>query len=112
MALHPQSNDSPGRPDAAASLPAIETHDLVVAYGSRRAVDGLDLIVPRGSIYGLLGANGAGKTTLVKTLLGLRRPGGGSARVLGYDISSQPVEICARSGYVSESNSLYTSLTV
>jgi ABC-2 type transport system ATP-binding protein len=68
--------------------------------------------VPRGSIYGLLGANGAGKTTLVKTLLGLRRPAGGRARVLGYDVTSQQVEICAHSGYISENNSLYTSLTI
>jgi ABC-2 type transport system ATP-binding protein len=110
MALHPQFNHSPV--GAGASAPAIETHDLVVAYGNRKAVDGLELSVPRGSIYGLLGANGAGKTTLVKTLLGLRRPESGSARVLGYDITSQQVEICAHSGYVSETNSLYTSLTI
>jgi ABC-2 type transport system ATP-binding protein len=112
MALHPQFNTSPVGPIAASSDPAIETHALVVAYGNRRAVDGLDFSVPRGSIYGLLGANGAGKTTLVKTLLGLRRPVSGSARVLGYDVASQQVEICARAGYVSEHNSLYTSLSV
>jgi ABC-2 type transport system ATP-binding protein len=112
MALHPQFNNSPVRPDAAAAAPAIEIHDLVVAYGNRKAIDGLELSVPRGSIYGLLGANGAGKTTLVKTLLGLRRPQSGRARVLGYDITSHPVEICAHCGYVSEDNSLYTSLTV
>jgi ABC-type multidrug transport system ATPase subunit len=56
---------------------AIEIEDLVVSYGRRRAVDGLSMRVPVGSVYGYLGPNGAGKTTTIKTLLGFRRPDGG-----------------------------------
>src|SRR5439155_17596646 len=91
---------------------AIEINDLVVRYGPKRAVDGLSLSVPAGSVYGFLGPNGAGKTTTIKTLLGLRGPDGGSARVLGYDIVAQSTELRARTGYVSEVNSLYDHLTV
>ena len=65
---------------------AIEVEDLVVSYGRKRAVDGLSLTVPVGSVYGFLGPNGAGKTTTIKTLLGFRGPDGGNARVLGYDV--------------------------
>ncbi len=61
---------------------AIEIEDLVVSYGRKRAVDGLSLTVPVGSVYGFLGPNGAGKTTTIKTLLGFRGPDGGSAKVL------------------------------
>lgn len=68
------------------SAPAIETSGLVKLYGSNRAVDGIDLVVRRGSIYGLLGPNGAGKTTTVRVLATLLRPDGGSARVLGLDV--------------------------
>src|SRR5438876_9430348 len=58
---------------------AIEISELIVNYGPKRAVDGLSLRVPAGTIYGFLGPNGAGKTTTIKTLLGLRTPNGGSA---------------------------------
>jgi ABC-2 type transport system ATP-binding protein len=93
---------------------AIETRGLVVRYGRKEAVDGLDLTVPRGSVYGFLGPNGAGKTTTIKTLLGLRRPVGGEARVLGYDVSypKEGIEARARVGFASEVNSLYESMTV
>jgi ABC-2 type transport system ATP-binding protein len=91
---------------------AIRIENLVVNYGPKRAVDGLSLTVPLGSIYGFLGPNGAGKTTTVKTLLGLRRPDGGSAQVLGHDIVSGSTELRARTGYVSETNSLYDNLTI
>ena len=64
----------------------LEIEDLVVSYGRKLAVDGLSLTVPVGSVYGFLGPNGAGKTTTIKTLLGFRRPDGGSARVLGYGL--------------------------
>src|SRR5215467_8073689 len=78
--------------------PAIEITDLVVRYGRRRVVDGLSLRVPRGSVYGLLGANGAGKTTTIKTLLGFRAPASGRARMLGYDITRDRVRINERVG--------------
>ncbi len=70
----------------AESTPAIETAGLVKLYGTNRAVDGIDLTVRRGSIYGLLGPNGAGKTTTVRVLATLLKPDGGSARVLGLDV--------------------------
>ncbi|MFG3507430.1 ATP-binding cassette domain-containing protein [Streptomyces sp. NPDC047821] len=66
--------------------PAIETNGLVKVFGDNRAVDGVDLRVPAGTVYGLLGPNGAGKTTAVKVLATLLRPDGGEARVFGRDV--------------------------
>ncbi len=91
---------------------AIEIEGLVVNYGRRRAVDGLSLTVPRGAVYGFLGPNGAGKTSTIKTLMGFRRPDGGSARVLGYDVVEESLEVRARVGFASEVNSLYEGMTV
>ena len=65
---------------------AIEAEGLVKAFGETRAVDGVDLSVPRGAVYGVLGPNGAGKTTTIRMLATLLRPDGGSASVLGHDI--------------------------
>lgn len=76
--------------------PAIETRALVKQFGKVRAVDGIDLVVPRGSVFGLLGPNGAGKTTTVRMLATLLRPDGGSARVLGHDVVTEAHAIRAR----------------
>jgi ABC-2 type transport system ATP-binding protein len=65
---------------------AIEASGLVKAFGETRAVDGVDLAVRSGSVYGVLGPNGAGKTTTIRMLATLLRPDEGSARVLGHDI--------------------------
>src|SRR5215218_9592779 len=65
---------------------AIEATGLVKTFGETRAVDGVDLTVPRGAVYGVLGPNGAGKTTTIRMLATLLRPDAGSARVLGHDI--------------------------
>jgi ABC-2 type transport system ATP-binding protein len=65
---------------------AVEANGLVKAFGATRAVDGVDLAVRRGSVYGVLGPNGAGKTTTIRMLATLLRPDAGSARVLGHDI--------------------------
>jgi ABC-2 type transport system ATP-binding protein len=65
---------------------AIEATGLVKSYGETRAVDGVDLAVRRGSVYGVLGPNGAGKTTTIRMLATLLRPDAGEARVLGHDI--------------------------
>jgi ABC-2 type transport system ATP-binding protein len=92
--------------------PALEIDGLVVRYGRTTAVDGLTLQVPRGSVFGLLGANGAGKTSTIKTLLGFRKPNEGSARILGRDIVAGRIEINARIGYVSETNTLYLTMTI
>ncbi len=65
---------------------AIEATGLAKSFGETRAVDGVDLAVRRGAVYGVLGPNGAGKTTTIRMLATLLRPDGGSARVLGHDI--------------------------
>jgi ABC-2 type transport system ATP-binding protein len=91
---------------------AIDIQNLVVKYGSKRAVDGLSFTVPIGSIFGFLGPNGSGKTTTIKTLLGFRPPNEGRARVFGDDVASQSLQVRARVGYVSETNSLYDFLTI
>jgi ABC-2 type transport system ATP-binding protein len=66
--------------------PAVQADGLVKTFGKTRAVDGLDLTVPAGTVYGVLGPNGAGKTTTIRMLATLLRPDGGTARVLGHDI--------------------------
>jgi ABC-2 type transport system ATP-binding protein len=68
---------------------AIEASGLVKSFGKTRAVDGVDLAVSSGSVYGVLGPNGAGKTTTIRMLATLIRPDAGSARVLGYDIVNE-----------------------
>jgi ABC-2 type transport system ATP-binding protein len=90
---------------------AIHTQGLAKFFGKTHAVDGLDLRVPRGSVYGFLGRNGAGKTTTVKTLLGLLRPTAGSAHVLGYDIRRDLIAILERTGFVPENKTVFDSLT-
>jgi ABC-2 type transport system ATP-binding protein len=73
--------------------PAIEAEGLVKHYGKTRALNGLDLTVARGTVYGLLGPNGAGKTTAVRVLATLLRADGGQARVLGHDVSSEAAAV-------------------
>ena len=68
---------------------AIEATGLVKSFGKTRAVDGVDLAVQRGAVYGVLGPNGAGKTTTIRMLATLLRPDAGSARVLGHDIVTE-----------------------
>jgi ABC-2 type transport system ATP-binding protein len=69
---------------------AIETDGLVKVFGETRAVDGIDLAVKAGTVYGLLGPNGAGKTTFIRVLATLLRPDRGRARVLGHDVVTEP----------------------
>ena len=73
--------------------PAIEAEGLVKHYGKTRALNGLDLRVEQGTVYGLLGPNGAGKTTAVRVLATLLRADGGRARVLGRDVASQAAAV-------------------
>ena len=89
---------------------AIETQGLSKNYGKLKAVDGLTLRVPRGSVYGFLGRNGAGKTTSMRMLLGLARPTSGTARVLGFETGKQQVEILERTAFVGERKALYESM--
>jgi ABC-2 type transport system ATP-binding protein len=90
---------------------AIWTENLVKVYPGVRAVDGLNLSVPRGVAYGFLGRNGAGKTSTIRILLGLARPTEGRGTVLGVPIRREQVAILERTAYVSESKNLYGSLT-
>jgi ABC-2 type transport system ATP-binding protein len=82
-------------PNDVTSTLAIETSGLRKAFGETRAVDGVDLEVPRGAVYGVLGPNGAGKTTTIRMLATLLRPDAGSARVLGHDVVSDADEVRA-----------------
>ncbi len=75
---------------------AIEARGLVKLFGENRAVDGLDLDVPKGMVYGVLGPNGAGKTTAIRMLTTLLKPDGGSATVLGFDLVKDAGEIRSR----------------
>jgi ABC-2 type transport system ATP-binding protein len=88
--------------------PAIEAVDLVKDFGDKRAVDGLSLVVPSGSIFGLLGPNGAGKTTALRMLLGIIDPSSGTRRLLGCD---RPLEAASQVGYLPEERGLYPSMT-
>jgi ABC-2 type transport system ATP-binding protein len=90
---------------------AVETHGLTRDFGSFRAVDGIDLSVPAGSLYGFLGPNGAGKSTTIKCLTGLLRPGSGTMRILGIDPLSDPLSVKRRIGVVPEDLALFDRLT-
>jgi len=72
-----------------AQQPAIEAHGLAKSYGEVRVLDGIDLTVPRGTVFALLGPNGAGKTTTVRILTTLLRPDAGRASVAGFDIARE-----------------------
>jgi ABC-2 type transport system ATP-binding protein len=84
----------------------ISVHGLTRRFGPKVALDNVSLSVPRGSVFGLVGANGAGKTTLIKHLLGLFRPQAGTVRVFGLDPVADPVGVLSRIGYLSEDNDL------
>ena len=73
--------------------PAIEARGLVKHFGSTKAVDGVDLVVPTGTVYGVLGPNGAGKTTAVRMLATLLRPDAGQAKVFGHDVVTDSVAV-------------------
>jgi ABC-2 type transport system ATP-binding protein len=92
---------------------AIRTASLAKRYGARRALDGLDLIVPDGSIYLLAGENGAGKSTALRLLLGIDTPTAGTVEVLGNDVSRAGAETRARIGYIADGAlAAYRGLTV
>src|SRR5580692_9500976 len=91
---------------------AIQVEGLTKRYGSQKAVDGLSLTVPEGSIFGLLGENGAGKTTTIQTLLGLIKADAGKTEVLGLDPARRGLDVRRRTGYVPESPVLYDWMTV
>ncbi|MHB8641727.1 MAG: ABC transporter ATP-binding protein [Gaiellaceae bacterium] len=89
----------------------VETAGLTKSFGSRVAVDGVDLRIPRGSAFGYLGPNGAGKTTLIRVLLGLTKPTAGTIRLLGRPIPQQRGEALARIGAIVEEPKFHPFLT-
>src|SRR5947209_9700003 len=95
---------------AADNAPAIETHGLSKHFGQRKAVDGLTISIPAGTIAGFVGPNGAGKTTTIRLLLGLVRPGAGSATILGQPLA-HPERYLPRVGALIEAPAFYPSLS-
>ncbi len=90
---------------------AVETRGLSRRFGDLRAVDGIDLAVPRGSFYGFLGPNGAGKSTTIRCLTGLLRPSGGTMRILGLDPAVDDVAVKRKTGVVPEDQALFERLS-
>jgi ABC-2 type transport system ATP-binding protein len=91
--------------------PAISARGLVKTFGDLRAVDGIDLEVPRGMIFAILGPNGAGKTTLMRMLATLARPDAGSATVMGHDVVQAPHDVRAAIAMTGQFASLDEDLT-
>ena len=87
---------------------AIEAVGLVKRFGDKTAVDGVDIAVPAGSIFGFLGQNGAGKTTTLRMLLGILEPDAGTRSVLGAEA---PLSVASRVGYLPEERGLYPSMS-
>ena len=92
--------------------PVIETRGLVKRYGDHLAVAGIDLVVGRGEIYGLVGPNGAGKTTTMKILATLLSPSAGEAYVTGIPVDADPLEVRRRIGYMPDFYGVYDDLKV
>ncbi len=91
---------------------AIEIDSLVKYYDGRRVLDGINLKVPRGCIYGLLGRNGCGKTTIIRILLGLEPPTRGRTALLGQDSTILSAQVHGRIGYVAEGHNLIQNYKV
>jgi ABC-2 type transport system ATP-binding protein len=91
---------------------AIAARGLTRRFGAFTAVDGVSFEVPRGEIFGYLGANGAGKSTTIRMLTGLLAPSSGEARVAGHDLARDPDLVKASIGYMSQKFSLYLDLPV
>jgi ABC-2 type transport system ATP-binding protein len=91
---------------------AISARGLTRAFGKVRAVDGIDLDIPRAGIYGFLGPNGSGKSTTIRMLCGLLRPTSGTVNVLGHEMPRDAEQLRTRLGYMTQKFSLWDDLTV
>ena len=108
---------SEGRADASGAnrsdpgKTAVEAKGLLKRFGSFTAVDGLDMVIPRGAFYAFLGPNGAGKSTTISLMTGTYGPDGGTLKILGRDALTEPLQIKSRLGVVPEELSLFERLT-
>ncbi len=102
----------PPATSTAAGPPAIEIHGLRKRFGHTDVLEGIDLTVPRNSVFGFLGPNGAGKSTTMKILVGLLRPTSGSATVAGHDVRHDGVEARASIGYLPQDVTYWRHLSV
>jgi len=89
----------------------IRLRQLTKRYGRFTAVDGIDLMVPSGELFGFLGPNGAGKTTTFRMIAGILRPTSGTVEVGGIDINERPLEAKARLGFIPDRPFVYDKLT-
>lgn len=91
--------------------PAVVTRGLTKVYGTQRALDGVDLTVEEGSVFGFLGPNGAGKTTMLRMITGLARPTSGSVQVLGHDVATAGNAVRAEIGFLPDVPGFYDWMT-
>lgn len=103
---------SPIHPAPPGREAAVRTRGLRKAFGALVAVEGLDLDILRGEVFGLLGPNGSGKTTTIRMLCGLLEPTAGEASVVGVDVARDPEGVRRRIGYMSQRYGLYDDLSV
>ncbi|UOQ83693.1 ABC transporter ATP-binding protein [Gracilibacillus salinarum] len=89
----------------------VNTTNLTKKFGKEKAVEGLDMKIPKGEIYGFLGPNGAGKTTTIRMLLGLMKPSSGSVQIFQKDLKKERISILSRVGSLVENPSYYPHLT-
>ncbi len=89
----------------------IELNALTKRYGTFTAVNAIDLIVPKGELFGFLGPNGAGKTTTLRMIAGILRPTSGTARISGIDVATDPMAAKAMLGYIPDRPFIYEKLT-
>ncbi|MEM5518134.1 ABC transporter ATP-binding protein [Henriciella sp. AS95] len=91
---------------------AIDVRGLVKRFGSKTAVDGVDIQMPRGEVWGFLGPNGSGKTTTIRMICGLLRATEGEGQCLGYDIQREANKIKLKTGYMTQKFSFWTDMTI
>jgi len=89
----------------------VEINELTKVYNGVKAVDGVNLRIKEGEIFGFLGPNGAGKTTTILMLLGLTEPTSGEVKVFGYNATRNPLEVKKITGYLPENVGFYEDLT-
>jgi len=104
--------DIPPQPGDGHQEPAIEADGLTIRFGTFTAVDDVSFRIPKGEIFGFLGSNGCGKTTTMKMLTGLLPASEGTARLFGHEVDPRDLDTRRRVGYMSQSFSLYSELTV